>query len=116
MALRGCSCVAASCLQPITAHGPGAGIADIVPFSEHAISEGTSMAKRRSEVVAASLLPSWTDADTAMQLVGTSLGLFGADALDPTVVLSAETPLRNALFDVLLSLVEGGALEMRIAG
>jgi hypothetical protein len=74
------------------------------------------MAKRRSEVVAASLLPSWTDADTAMQIVGTSLGLFGVDALDPTVVLAAETPLRNALFDVLLSLVEGGALEMQVAG
>ncbi|MDQ1481492.1 MAG: hypothetical protein QOI44_2353 [Actinomycetota bacterium] len=74
------------------------------------------MAKRRSEVVAASLLPSWTDADTAMQIVGTSLGLFGAGPLDPIVVLSAETSLRNALFDVLLSLVEGGALEMRVAG
>ncbi|HTK15759.1 MAG TPA: hypothetical protein VL769_05155 [Acidimicrobiia bacterium] len=74
------------------------------------------MAKRRSEVVAASLLPSWTDADTAMQIVGTSLGLFGAGPLDPTVVLSAETQLRNALFDVLLSLVEGGALEMQVAG
>ena len=28
--------------------------------------------------------------------------------LDPEVVLAKETPLRNALFDVLLSLVEGG--------
>ena len=74
------------------------------------------MAKRRSEIVAASLLTGWTDADTAMQVVGSSLGLFGAGPLDPTVVLSAETRLRNALFDVLLSLVEGGALEMRIAG
>jgi hypothetical protein len=74
------------------------------------------MAKRRNEVAAASLLPTWTDADTAMQLVGTSLGLFGGGALDPTDVLSAETPLRNALFDVLLSLVEGNALEMRVAG
>jgi len=71
------------------------------------------MAKRRSEVVAASLLTSWTDADTAMQIVGASLGLFGAGLLDPTVVLATETPLRNALFDVLLSLVEGGALQIR---
>ena len=71
------------------------------------------MAKRRSEVVAASLLTAWTDADTAMQIVGASLGVFGAGPLDPTVVLATETPLRNALFDVLLSLVEGGALEMR---
>ena len=39
--------------------------------------------------------------------------MFGAGPLDPTVVLATETPLRNALFDVLLSLVEGGALEMR---
>jgi hypothetical protein len=73
------------------------------------------MAKRRSEVVAASLLTSWTDADTAMQIVGASLGLFGAGLLDPTVVLATETPLRNALFDVLLSLVEGGALQIRAA-
>jgi hypothetical protein len=71
------------------------------------------MAKRRTEVVAASLLSAWTDSDTAMQVVGGSLGVFGTGALDPTVVLANETPLRNALFDVLLSLVEGGALDMR---
>jgi len=71
------------------------------------------MPKRRTEVVAASLLTAWTDADTAMQVVGSSLGVFGPGPLDPTVVLAGETPLRNALFDVLLSLVEGGALELR---
>src|SRR5215217_3127198 len=71
------------------------------------------MAKRRSEVVAASLLSNWTDADTAMQIVGSSLGVFGSGLLDPTTVLSTETPLRNALFDVLLSLVGGAALELR---
>lgn len=74
------------------------------------------MAKPQSEAVAASLLTSWTDADTAMQIVGTSIGVFGDGPLDPTVVLSTETPLRNALFDVLLSLVEGGAVEMRFTG
>ena len=73
------------------------------------------MVKRRMEIVAASQLSTWTDSDTAMQIVGTSLGVFGGGPLDPTVVLSNETPLRNALFDVLLSLVEGGALEMRPA-
>ena len=71
------------------------------------------MAKRQTEVVAASLLSAWTDSDTAMQVVGASLGVFGPGPLDPTVVLATETPLRNALFDVLLSLVEGGALEIR---
>jgi hypothetical protein len=71
------------------------------------------MAKRQTEVVAASLLRAWTDSDTAMQVVGASLGVFGPGPLDPTVVLATETPLRNALFDVLLSLVEGGALEIR---
>jgi hypothetical protein len=74
------------------------------------------MAKQRTEVVAASLLRTWTDSDTAMQVVGSSLGVFGAGPLDPTVVLADETPLRNALFDVLLSLVEGGALDMRLTG
>ena len=73
------------------------------------------MVKRRMEIIAASQLSTWTDSDTAMQIVGTSLGVFGAGPLDPTAVLANETPLRNALFDVLLSLVEGGALEMRPA-
>ena len=71
------------------------------------------MPNRHLERTAASLLGSWTDSDTAMQIVGTSLGLFGPELLDPTAVLAHETPLRNALFDVLLSLVEGGALDLR---
>jgi len=73
------------------------------------------MPRGRTEATAAGLLGTWTDADTAMQIVGTSLGMFGAGLLDPDAILSSETPLRNALFDVLLSLVEGGALEMRPA-
>jgi hypothetical protein len=88
----------------------------ILALSARTMSEGKAMAKRQSEAVAASLLTSWTDAETAMQIVGTSLGVFGESPLDPTVVLSRETPLRNALFDVLLSLVEGGAVEMRTTG
>ncbi len=71
------------------------------------------MPSRHLETTAATLLSSWTDSDTAMQIVGTSLGLFGPDLLDPMDVLGHETPLRNALFDVLLSLVEGGALDLR---
>ena len=73
------------------------------------------MPRGRTEATAAGLLGTWTDADTAMQIVGTSLGMFGPGLLDADVILSSETPLRNALFDVLLSLVEGGALEMRPA-
>ena len=73
------------------------------------------MPRRRTEGTAAGLLGTWTDADTAMQIVGTSLGVFGAGLLEPDAVLSHETPLRNALFDILLTLVEGGALEMRPA-
>jgi hypothetical protein len=71
------------------------------------------MPRRRNEPTASSLLGAWTDADTAMHVVGTSLGVF--TALDADRVLSEETPLRSALFDILLSLVEGGALEMRPA-
>jgi len=73
------------------------------------------MPTRRSEATAAGLLGTWTDADTAMHSVGTSLGVFGTGRLDADVILAGDTPLRNALFDVLLSLVEGGALEMRPA-
>jgi hypothetical protein len=71
------------------------------------------MPKGHTEPTAASELGSWTDSDTAMHIVGTSLGIF--TALDPDEVLGEETPLRSALFDILLSLVEGGALDMRIA-
>ena len=71
------------------------------------------MPRRRGEATAAILLSSWTDSDTAMQIVGTGIGIFGAGSLEPAAVLSDETPLRNALFDILLSLVEGGALDMR---
>ena len=70
------------------------------------------MPRRRNENTAAALLGTWTDSDTAMQIVGSSLGMFGA-GLEPEAVLSRETPLRDALFDILLSLVEGGALDMR---
>ena len=65
------------------------------------------MPRRRGESTAADLLVTWTDSDTAMQIVGTSLGVFETGALEPADVLFEETPLRNALFDVLLSLVEG---------
>ena len=74
------------------------------------------MAKRRSDATAADLLSTWTDSDTAMQIVGTNLGVFGPGSLDPEIVLASETPLRNALFDVLLSLAEGGALDVRPSG
>ena len=74
------------------------------------------MPRRRAEETAAQLLAAWTDSDTAMQIVGTSLGIFGVGLLDPEIVLAKETPLRNALFDVLLSLVEGGALDVRPTG
>jgi hypothetical protein len=71
------------------------------------------MPRRQGDTTAAALLGTWTDSDTAMQIVGTSLGIFGPDRLDPQLALAHETPLRNALFDALLSLVEGGALDMR---
>ena len=74
------------------------------------------MPKRRTEATAAGLLATWTDSDTAMQIVGTSIGVFGDSLLDASLVLSKETPLRNALFDVLLSLVEGGTLDVRPTG
>jgi hypothetical protein len=71
------------------------------------------MPRSQADTTAAALLGTWTDSDTAMQIVGTSLGLFGPGSLKPERALSRETPLRNALFDVLLSLVEGGAIDMR---
>jgi len=71
------------------------------------------MPRPQGDTTAAALLGTWTDSDTAMQIVGTSLGIMGPDRLDPELALSHETPLRNALFDILLSLVEGGALDMR---
>jgi hypothetical protein len=74
------------------------------------------MPRKKADETAAGLLGKWTDSDTSMQIVGTSLGVFGVGRLDPEVVLAKETPLRNALFDVLLNLVEGGALDVRPTG
>ena len=71
---------------------------------------------RRGDLVTTDLLSVWTDPDTAMEAVGTSLGIFDDRVANPRTVLSSDTPLRNALYAVLISLVEGGALEMRPCG
>ena len=68
---------------------------------------------RRSEFVTTELLSAWTDPDTAMEAVGASLGIFGDRVPDVRRALATETPLRKALYQVLLDLVEGGALEKR---
>jgi hypothetical protein len=71
---------------------------------------------RCGDLVTTDLLSEWTDPDTAMEAVGTSLGIFDDRVANSRTVLSSDTPLRNALYAVLLSLVEGGALEMRPCG
>ena len=62
------------------------------------------------------LLRDWTDPDTAMEVVGRSLGIFDDRVSNPRSVLSTDSPLRSTLFAVLLTLVEGGALEKRHCG
>jgi len=71
---------------------------------------------RGGDLVTTDLLSLWTDPDTAMEAVGTSLGIFDERVSNPRRVLSSDTPLRKALYAVLISLVEGGALEMRPCG
>ena len=63
-------------------------------------------------LVTTDLLSEWTDPDTAMEAVGNSLGVFdrGPSAVR---VLHGDARLRDALYDVLLRLVDGGALETR---
>jgi hypothetical protein len=68
---------------------------------------------RRSEFVTTELLSAWTDPDTAMEAVGAGLGIFGERVSDVRRVLSTDSPLRRALYAVLLDLVDGGALEKR---
>ena len=58
------------------------------------------------------LLSEWTDPDTAVEAVGNSLGVFD-DVPSPAAALRSQPPLRAALYDVLLRLVDGGALETR---
>jgi len=58
------------------------------------------------------LLSEWTDPDTAVEAVGNSLGVFD-DVPSATAALRSQPPLRDALYDVLLRLVDGGALETR---
>jgi hypothetical protein len=62
--------------------------------------------------VTADLLSVWTDSDTAMHAAGASLGIFDRVPGNGTG-LPAESPLRNALFDLLLTLVDAGELEKR---
>ena len=62
------------------------------------------------------LLDVWTDPDTAMEIVGTSLGLFRGQDLSPTKILAADAHLRDTLLNVLVVLVDGGALEKRPCG
>jgi hypothetical protein len=69
--------------------------------------------QRLGDYMTTDLLCEWTDPDTAMELVGTSLGIFDARVPNPRDVLSTDTPMRAALLNVLLDLVEGGALEKR---
>ena len=58
------------------------------------------------------LLSVWTDPDTAMRAVGASLGIFDAPVGTGDVVPPG-APLRTALLDVLLTLVDEGELEKR---
>ena len=58
------------------------------------------------------LLSVWTDPDTAMHAVGTSLGIFDEQTSTGRFV-PTESPLRGALLDVLLVLVDDGQLEKR---
>jgi hypothetical protein len=71
---------------------------------------------RSGDFMTPDLLCVWTDPDTAMEIVGRSLGIFDDRVPNPTKVLSTDTPLRTALSNVLLSLVDGGVLEMRPCG
>jgi hypothetical protein len=63
--------------------------------------------------VAASDISNWTDAEAAMRWVGERLGIFGAGRVASDLALSTDSRLRRSLFDVLLSLVEGGAADIR---
>jgi hypothetical protein len=62
--------------------------------------------------VTTDLLSVWTDPDTAMYAVGTSLGIAG-ERLSGIRATAAASPLHEALYDVLLTLVDEGELETR---
>ena len=62
------------------------------------------------------LLDVWTDPDTAMEIVGTSLGVFRYQNSTTANTLATDASLRNTLSNVLLALVDGGALEKRPCG
>ena len=80
------------------------------------ILDGMHGTVRPGDYMTPDLLCVWTDPDTAMEVVGRSLGIFDDRVSNPTKVLSADSPLRRALSNVLLNLVEGGVLEMRPCG
>jgi hypothetical protein len=70
-------------------------------------------AREALRIVTTDLLSVWTDPDTAMHAVGSSLGIFDDPMSDSGVVLATESPLRDALLNVLLQLVDDGELEKR---
>ena len=70
---------------------------------------------RRSDVVTTDLLFAWTDPDTAIEAVGTRLGILG-ERISELRTASAESPLRKALSDLLFDLVDHGVLEKRPCG
>jgi hypothetical protein len=80
------------------------------------ILDGMHGTVRPGDFMTPDLLCVWTDPDTAMEVVGRSLGIFDDRVSNPTKALATDSPLRKALSDVLLNLVEGGVLEMRPCG
>src|SRR4029077_13413687 len=81
--------------------------------SPHAGDPVAGQVRSARRLVTTDLLSVWTDPDTAMHAVGTSLGIFDEPVANAGVVGPTETPLRNALFDLLLQLVDDGELEKR---
>jgi hypothetical protein len=62
--------------------------------------------------VTTDLLSEWTDPNTAMEAVGNSLGVFD-DVPSAVRALHDDSGLRDTLYDVLLRMVDDGALETR---
>lgn len=68
----------------------------------------------RGQLLTTDLLSEWTDPDSAMEAVGASLGIFAEGGPNPRSLLAADSPLRNALYQELLGLVQGGVLDKRL--
>jgi hypothetical protein len=74
---------------------------------------GMSGTNRCNDRITTDLLTEWTDPDTTMEAIGTTLGVFDEQVVAPHQILATDPHLRDSLQGVLACLVRAGVLGTR---